>query len=157
MNRSDLIRLLDIAERRALTLSERDALRGWMAAHPEDGDDWTIDLSLSHTLIALPDAPVSPRFTADVLAAVEAAEVTAAPGRQRGVWRARLRPLVLGWRAPASVRDWPHWRSGLRCIAKRKPELRARMAESVAAVAAVADLPDPEALAEFELGLSPAR
>ena len=147
MNQGDFDQLLETGSRRALTACERERLNGWLAAHPEARETWTEALAWRGLLDALPDVPVSPQFTARVLAEVERLE---AASSARGLpWTAKWRRLRWGWRGGVA---------GLAALAvvfglswHREVRGRARLAESVAAMFVLAELPDLEALAEFEL------
>ena len=147
MNQGDFDQLLETGSRRALTACERERLNGWLAAHPEAREAWTEALAFRRLLDALPEAPVSPQFTARVLAEVGRLEP---PSSARGLpWTAKWRPLRWGWRGVlAGLAALP---VVLGLFWHREARERARLAESVAAMSALAELPDLEALAEFEL------
>jgi hypothetical protein len=88
--------LLDIARRRALTLSEQQRLNEWLALHPEDRERWEAELLLTRVVRDLPDAPLPSNFTARVLAAVDRPVATPARGAGFGV----------GWVLARWVRRW---------------------------------------------------
>ncbi|MEY2466714.1 MAG: hypothetical protein QOD03_1235, partial [Verrucomicrobiota bacterium] len=71
MNESDYNQLREKNWRRKLTAVEQTELRAWLAAHPEASADWEAELSLTETIVRLPDAPVPTNFTARVLQAIE--------------------------------------------------------------------------------------
>lgn len=147
MNQSDFDQLRAQGLRRRLTVSEREALEAWLAEHPEARPVWMEELALQRALDTLPEVPLSPQFTERVLVRIEPSE-QAAVGRLHFAWT-KLRSFLLGWRgafvalAVAAVALGIPWGQAAR--------ERARLAESVAAMSALADLPELEALAEFDL------
>ena len=147
MNQGDFDQLLEKGTRRALTPRERQQLDGWLMAHPEARVAWTEELALSGLLDLLPDAAVTPRFTARVLAEVERLDPAAAPPGRR--WIADVRSWLRRWR-PA-VAGLAVLVVGLGLSWHREARSRALLADRVAALSALAELPDLEALAEFEL------
>ncbi len=147
MNPLSYERLLETARRRALTPAERAELEVWLAAHPEARAAWAEEAALNRLLAAMPAAPLPSNFTAQVVQTVEKIERGVAHERRVGPrwWRS----FGLGWRlatagaAVVAVVLSVQWRQA--AIS------RARMAESVAAMSALADLPSVEALADFEV------
>lgn len=147
MNQSDFEHLLAEGARRRLSGSEQQALDTWLAGHPAARSAWEEELALRHALKALPDAPLSPQFTARVLDDVErGARSPAGRGRSGIAW---LRGWFSGWRAAAAGIAVMALAVGLSW--RQQVQERARLAESCAAMAALAELPDLEALAEFEV------
>lgn len=147
MNPLSYERLLETARRRELTPAERAELEVWLAAHPETRGAWAEEAALNRLLVTMPAAPLPSNFTARVVQTVENIEREAA--RERRVGPRWWRPFGLGWRlatvgaAVMAVVLSVQWRQSAMS--------RARMAESVAAMSALADLPSVEALADFEV------
>lgn len=147
MNQSDFDQLLETGSRRALTACEQQRLNGWLTAHPEGREAWAEASALRKLLNALPEAPLSPRFTARVLTEVERLE--AASPRRGFPSLARWRSRLWGWRGAAVGVAALVMAIGV--SRHQEARERARLAESVAAMSALVELPDLEALAEFEL------
>lgn len=147
MNQGEFERLFEIATRRALTAAERRLVEDWLATHPEARPACGEELALSRLLEALPDASLSPQFTARVLAQVERDDSATAANPQSAAagWRAWL------WRWRVGVASLAVVAATLGLAWQREARNRALLAESVAALSALAELPDLEALAEFEL------
>ncbi len=147
MNPLSYERLVETARRRELTPAERTELKAWLAAHPEQQASWAEETALNRLLAALPPAPLSSNFAARVVQAVE--RIGQDDARARPVRPRWWRSFGLGWRlATAGV--------ALAAVLvsvelRREAQYRARMAESVAAMSALADLPSVEALADFEV------
>jgi hypothetical protein len=131
--------------RRRLTSAEETELRAWLAAHPEARADWEAEAGLNAALGGLPDVPVASNFTARVLQAAQQAAV-AEPHRAEGTWRGwlRLRWLPKAALAAALVG------AGLLSYHQVQATHRKKLAESVAAVSAVASLPGPDILKDFD-------
>lgn len=147
MNHGDFIQLLETGSRRALTEREQQRLDDWLEAHPEDRPTWAEAVALRNLLDSLPDAPVSPQFTARVLAE---AERQAPHASSWGLlWAAPWRSLLWGWRGAAAGVAVLAFAVGLSW--HHQARSRALLADSVAAMSVLAELPDLEALAEFEL------
>lgn len=143
--------LLDIARRRPLRGAERAELTAWLAQHPgPHAAEWEEEQALTRLLDALPPAPLSPRFRENVLAALDRLE-REPTGRQRVSLWSRWRLVRRGWRwaslavALALVVGVSSWRQQ-----REKDRLREALAT---AAALVGGLPDPGALAEFDLVL----
>jgi anti-sigma factor RsiW len=138
--------LMEAALRRELSASERQALKAWLAGHPEAHTALADEVALTHLLRKLPEAPLTPDFTERVLRAVEASERAAnAPARRWAwfglpawSWRAATAMVALG--ATLLVVQVQH----------RTTERR-QMAESAVTVASLAEIPSAEALANFEV------
>lgn len=147
MNQSEFEALLAEAGRRELGTREALALEAWLAQDAAARDAWREALALRTALVQLPETPLSPGFTRDVLATVERLEpapVIPVPG----AW-ARLVLAVQGWRAAVAGLAVLLVAIGLSLHGQARE--RARLADSAAAMSALAELPDLEALAEFEL------
>lgn len=146
MNQGEFERLFESATRRALTAPERQQVEDWLAAHPEARPACGEELALTRLLDALPEASLSPQFTAHVLAQVERDDAaTAANPSATAAWRAWL------WRWRVGVASLVIVAATLGLAWQREARHRALLAESVAALSPLAELPDLEALAEFEL------
>ncbi len=143
--------LCDLACRRPLGEAERAELAAWLAQHPgPHAEDWAEEQALTRLLSALPPAPLSPRFRENLLAALDRLEDGAAEWRRARFW-GRWRLLAPRWRrvavavALALLVGVPWWQ-------QHREQVRLR--EALAAAAALAgELPDPAALAEFDLVL----
>ena len=147
MNQLDFEQLLAAGPQRRLTPLEQQALEAWLAAHPEARRAWHEALALEEALRTLPDAPLAPQFTARVLAEVE--REAPVPSRRGGFSLGQVRGWLSRWRAAMAGIAVLLLAVGLSW--HQQVRQRARLAESVAAMAALAELPDLEALAEFEV------
>lgn len=143
--------LIEIARRRELTAAERAELSARLARHPEAREDWAGEIALTRLLAALPPAPLSPRFRENVLAAIQRTEQPASPALAG--WHQRWRVWELAWRLAAAAAVLAVALTGWHL--NHRVQVRARVAESVAALSSLAgDLPSLAALAEFDLVLS---
>jgi anti-sigma factor RsiW len=137
--------------RRKLTPAEAAELHAWLEAHPEARADWEADAALTQALDRLPDAPVASNFTARVLQTVEG-EAAAEVRRSQASW------LHWSWR----LRWLPKVAVGavilVSGLVSYHSVQRAHRVEMVRSVAAVAEVPGPEILENFEAirALSPA-
>lgn len=136
-------RLRELSWRRKLSAAEEAELRSWLAAHPEDRADWEAEVGLAAVLERLPDAPVPSNFAARVLEAV---------GREAGgkvrrrEWRTHS---WLRWLPRAALAACVATAGLVSCLLVQNAE-RARLVQSVAAVADVSSLPSPEVLQDFD-------
>lgn len=80
-----------------LSPEEESRLEAWLAAHPDARAAWEQDRALGRALQALPDAPVSSNFTAQVMQQLDLA--VAQENRKQGGWQ--LFWPRLGWAAAA--------------------------------------------------------
>lgn len=137
--------LLETLWRRELTEPEATKLRAWLTAHPEVAEEFSVDQRLTRALTKLKDKPVSPDFTVRVLEAVER-DVH----RSHPVW-----DWLIEW-----VRR-PHWlpKAALAMLVlalcifgmhQYRVAARARLAESVAVLANIEQLPSPEVLIDYD-------
>ena len=147
MNESAFQRLLETARRRELTEGERAEIATCTARDPAAREAWLEEAALTRVLGALPPANLPPGFTARVVAAVERAERTAAS--ESLPWKARLRAIRWRWRIAGAVAAVAA--AVIAVQFQQRMAERGRLAESVAALSALADLPGLEALAEFDL------
>ncbi len=146
-------KLLEASWQRELTPAEQTKLRAWLAAHPEARPDWETDAALSRALHRLPDVPVPSNFTARVLQAVEleqAAQQRATKTKPARSWLAWLPKVAL---ATVFVV------MSLMGFREASYQRGQRFARSLKTVTAVATLPGPEVLQDFEAiqQLSPTR
>ncbi len=139
-------RLLEVSWRRQLTPAEEAELQAWLAAHPEAQAEWEAEAGLNQALNQLPPVPVASNFTARVLQAVEreTAAESPAPGLRWRSWRWQLR-----WLPRAAFAGLVLW-LGLFSYHQVQAARRTDMMRSVAAVAGVSSLPEPEILKDFE-------
>jgi anti-sigma factor RsiW len=147
MNDSVFERLLETARRRELTADERAELAASTAQDPAGREAWLEEAALSRVLGALPPAVLPPGFPARVVAAVESSERAASS--EVLPWRARLRAAAWRWRIAGAVAAVAV--AVLAVQFQQRAAERARLAESVAALSALADLPGFDALADFDL------
>ena len=145
MNEARDAQLRETSWRRPLTDAEQAELRVWLAAHPEALADWQAEAGLNAALKKLPDAPVPTNFTRHVLQEIE--RVDAADQSSAGFWR--------------SV-DWRRWlprtvvAPTLVVVAVvvflqiQRADARAKVGQSLAAMASVEAAPPPIALKDFE-------
>lgn len=132
--------------RRPLTAAEAEALKSWLAAHPENRPDWEAETGLSAALEHLPDIPVASNFTARVLQTVEreeaAAEHRPAGRLWAGAWWRRWAPRVTmaALLVTTGGISYRHFEAAH----------RAEVASSVATISDVSSLPSPEILKDFE-------
>lgn len=140
-------KLVEALWRRKLTEAEAAQLRAWLAAHPEAVEDLAADEQLTVALARLNDKPVSADFTARVLEVIE-------HKTQRGVsivdWlvdrAARLRRVPKVALATATL-------VLLLCMFgahQYRITTRARLAESVAMLVKVDQLPGPDVLIDYD-------
>lgn len=138
-------KLLETLWRRQLTEAEAAELRNWLAAHPEAREELAAEEYLTAALGRLEDRPVSPDFTARVLAAVEREAprstaivewLVAQVARRGWVPKAALAVLVLGL--------------GVFGVHQYRVASRTQLAESVAVLAKVDQLPGPDVLVDYD-------
>lgn len=137
--------LRELSWRRTLSTAEEAELRKWLAAHPEAQADWEAETGLNAALGRLPDVPVPGNFTARVLQAVER-EAAAELRRSQSNWLTWLRLRWLPKAAFAAIVVG----AGLLSYHQVQAAHRKKLAESVAAVSAVASLPSPDILKDFD-------
>ena len=137
-------KLLEASWQRELSPAEQAELRAWLAAHPEARADWEADAALNRALDGLPDAPMPSNFTARVLLAVELE--TAAAQRQPIINRSWLWRSLLPKAALAAVFV------GMSVMAFREAlyQKEQRFARGLKTVSAVAALPGPDILKDFD-------
>ncbi len=146
-------KLSEASWRRKLSPAEEAELRAWLAAHPEARAEWEADSALSRALDRLPDAPVPSNFTARVLQAVELEKAAASrqPQSQRS-WR---------WQSflPKAALATVFVAMSLMAFREASYQKQQRFARSLKTVSAVAALPGPDILKDFDAiqQLSPAR
>ncbi len=138
-------RLRELSWRRMLSAAEEAELRKWLAAHPEAQADWEAETGLNAALGRLPDVPVPSNFTARVVQAVERGAV-AELRRSQGNWLTWLRRRWLPKAAFAAIVVG----AGLLSYHQVQTAHRKKLAESVAAVSAMASLPSPDILKDFD-------
>ena len=146
MNAPEYQALLEASWRRELTAAEAARLEAHWADHPEGRAEWLTEATLNRALRGLPNAPLASNFTAQVLQAVER-ERTQPKGR------------------PAPSQGWKHWIHGfwhkaawcgaaLLILAGALQEYRylnrTEMARDLAKIPAVATLPSPEILQDYD-------
>lgn len=146
-------KLREASWQRELSPAEQAELRAWLAAHPEARADWEADAALSRALDHLPDAPMPSNFTARVLQAVELENAAARRQpeiKRRWVWRSFLPKAALA--AVFVV-------MGLMAFREASYQKQQRFARSLKTVSAVAALPGPDILQDFDViqQLSPTR
>ncbi len=138
-------KLLETLWRRELTQAEAAELRAWLAAHPQAAHDIAAEEELTVALARLKDAPVSPDFTARVLAAVEGEAPRGAPIADWLVgWIARR-----GWLPKAALAVVVLSLCALG-VHQYRAASRTRLAESVALLAKVEPLPGPDVLVDYD-------
>lgn len=136
--------LRETAWRRELTNAEQAALRAWFAAHPDARDEWDNEVALNELLARLPDVAVPSNFTARVLQAVEREAAASDPEqspRRAWSWRAFVPRFALVVIVVATGWFAFQWHARVE---------RIKLAQSVAAVANVRSLPDPQFLEDFD-------
>ena len=140
MNQPEFENLLQTGRERDLTDAELAKLEHWLAANPDERDEW---VALDRLLVALPDAPVATNFTSRVLDKVRRAE---APGPALGQawWRKLLapqfRPIQIAAAATLAM---------VIAGVGYQSHLNQSRAEMAAAVASIAEF-TPGFLADFE-------
>ena len=137
--------LRELSWRRKLTAAEEAELRAWLAAHPEAQVDWEVEAGLNAALGALQDVPVPSNFTARVLQAAER-EAAAEQRRPGWEWSGWLR---LRWLPKAALAATVVCAGVVSCLLIQDAQ-RHKLVESVAAVSAVASLPSPDVLKDFD-------
>lgn len=138
-------RLLETLWRRQLTEAEAAELRSWLAAHPEAMAELAAEEDLTAVLSRLEDKPVSPDFTARVLAAVECE----APRSTATVDWLIGHVARLGWAAKAALAVLV-FGLGAFGVHQYRVVTRTRLAESVAVLAKVDQLPGPDVLVDYD-------
>ncbi len=143
MNQPEFENLLQTGRERDLTDAELAKLEHWLAANPDERDEW---VALDRLLVALPDAPVATNFTSRVLDKVRRAE-TARQALDQAWWRKLLAPQfrpiqIAAAAALAMVIGGVGYQSHLN-------RNRAEMAASLHAVATIAEMA-PGLLRDFE-------
>jgi hypothetical protein len=98
MNDNGYQELVDTVLARELTPAEQERLRLYLEAYPEARVDWEAELSLTHALRGLPDAPLSTNFTAQVLAAAQRS-ARRAYRKRSGSWWDWLASYGHAWQA----------------------------------------------------------
>jgi anti-sigma factor RsiW len=146
-------KLLEASWQRELSPAELAELRAWLAAHPEARADWEADAALSRALARLPDAPMPSNFTARVLQAVELEQAT-----QQRTAATKPRRSWLSW-LPQTALASVFIVMGLMAFREATYQREQRFARSLKTVTAVAALPGPDVLQDFEAiqQLSPPR
>ena len=146
-------KLREASWQRELTPAEEAELRARLAAHPEAKADWEADAALSRALDRLPDAPMPSNFTARVLQAIQLEN--AAARRQPEIKRSWRWQSLLPKATLAAV----FLVMGLMAFREASYQRGQRFARSLKTVAAVAALPGPDVLQDFDAirQLSPAR
>jgi anti-sigma factor RsiW len=145
MNETQFNHLLEESWRRTLTPAEEAELQAHLATRPQAQADWELDLSLTHALSQLPDAPLSSNFTARVLQAVEREAGVSTPGTRFLEWArrqaGRLTPRVAwaGLVAATALVGAYQWR-----LIQREHEL----AQSLAVLSKA--MPEPKVLQDFD-------
>jgi anti-sigma factor RsiW len=108
MSLPDLDKLTTALQRGTWGVDEEAALEAYLATHPEQRRSWEEEISLTLLLRQTPDVPVSSNFTARVMQAARAEELSPRPepvspwrGVGLGHWWPRLAGLTailcLGW------------------------------------------------------------
>ena len=146
MNESMYQQLREISWRRKLTPEEETHLQGWLAAHPDKQAEWELEQSLSEQLRHLSDAPLSSNFTSQVIRALDTELARhEREGRSRNwlQWLNKLAPRLtpVSLALVVAITAFVHYRS---------EHQEKRIAENIAIVTAVSDMPGPEILADFE-------
>jgi hypothetical protein len=146
MNDTVYQKLLEASWRRPLTPEEQARLQALLQAHPGLRADWETETALSQALGRLPEPALASNFTARVLRAAEAEQA-----------RRQLRPALAVW--------WEDWARALvpkaawaavallltaTAIQQYRSLNRSLLARDLAKIPAVAALPRPEVLQDFE-------
>lgn len=147
MNESVYQRLLETARRRELTADERAGLEACLARDPAAREAWSEEVALTRWMNRLPDVPLPPGFASRVVSALEREEARA--GGRRGSWLARFRMAGLRWRLAGVAATVAV--AVLAVQLQHRAAERARLAEGLAALSALAEVPGVEALADFDL------
>jgi hypothetical protein len=146
MNDSELNKLRDAAWRGKLTPAEEARLQAHLVLQPDEQADWEEDLALTSAIRAVPNAPLSSNFTAQVMQAVAC--------EQREV--ERRGPVASPWRA------WWHrfhtrlaWAAlillgGPTALLFYQNASQKAFVRNVAEVSTLAALPGAEVLQDFE-------
>jgi hypothetical protein len=142
MNRDEREELRALLWRRPLSEEEKARLQAWVAAHPEEREDWELEQGLTLALSRLREQEVPSNLAARVWAAIEGEEShergwrwAEGLGWLRGVW---IRWAVAG---AAAVLVGVTWWQGAQAPEVLRPEV----------VQVLSELAPPEALAEFEV------
>ncbi|HEY6167238.1 MAG TPA: hypothetical protein VI454_04305 [Verrucomicrobiae bacterium] len=144
MNEREFQRLIETARARALTAEEQTRLDAWLLAHPEAQFEWDEEQHVSRLIGALPDVPMSPNFTARVVAAVEHGQRAQPPVFSFAAWWRRALPMprlamAIVTVAVIGVSLWQY-----------HVHERQNVAASVQALSAVAAVPSVDVLKDFD-------
>ena len=142
MNQPEFENLLETVHARDLTDAELAKLEHWLAANPDERDEW---VALDRLLVALPDAPVATNFTSRVLDKVRRAE-TARQALDQAWWRKLLAPQFSPIQIASAAALAMVVVVGYQSYLNRN---RAEMAASLHAVATIAEMA-PGLLRDFE-------
>lgn len=142
MNDAEFETLLGQMRRGGLSPGERAGLEARLASDPRRREIWLEEAALNRLLEALPPADLGPGFTRQVLTAVESEATAVAPVR-RGWLR------LPSWRLATAIAGC--LALFLAVHARHRAVERTHLAESVATLAPLAELPSLEALGEFDL------
>ena len=138
-------RLVETSWRRPLLPEEQRQLHDWLEAHPDCRSHWLEEAALNQYLQQLPDVPVASNFTAQIMAELDRPQ----PARARsglwlrwGEWTRRLAPrfVLAALLALLGISAWSEFQL----------QKRTRLAQSIATVISVADVPSPEILQDFD-------
>jgi len=145
MTEPDDKQMRETAWRRQLTPAETVELEAFLATHPDNREDWDLELELNRALEQLPAAPpVASNFTSLVMQEVERERRNKA---RRSIWPRWL--TGLGWmpRAVAAMLV-----GGVTCGTYLQYQARARaeMAGDVAQVTEIMSATDPVVMANYD-------
>ncbi len=139
------LELLETSWRRPLTEAEKARLQALLSADPAAAADWRQDEAVDRLLHRLPEPALPSNFTAQVMRAVEAAGAPDAGwtwlswyrGWARGVWPKVAWAAALALLATATLQGY------------RRLD-RTRLVRDLAKLPAVATVPSPEVLRDFD-------
>lgn len=135
-------RLRELIWRRKLTATEEAEQRAFLAANPEAGPDWDVEVALGEALQRLGNVQVPSNFTERVLRAAERETMDPAKA-PRWIW---------SWQAviPRTAIAVAAVSLGIFAYQRYEVVERTKLARSVAAVLDVETPPSPQFLADFD-------
>ena len=136
-------RLLEESWIRPLTQAEQAEMRSFLKSHVEFREDWVVELALNRALEQLPPAPVASNFTSRVLQQVEREALIS--HRPKLVW-----PFRSGHFWPRLAFGAVLVTSGFLGFHEAREIRRGQMAQSLAVVSQVRQVPSPEILLNYD-------
>jgi anti-sigma factor RsiW len=143
MNDPEYQEMLETSWRRKLTSEEKARLEALLALRPEARAGWQTDAALTGGLRRLPEPVLASNFTSQVMRAIRAEQGPPEPAAAGWLdWLGRFR-LKVAWAAVAVV-------LGTVAFQGYGHLKRARIAQALASIPVVSEVPAPEILQDFD-------